>query len=126
MTGARATELLGAVDWTAILLGLWLGIGVLTAGHALLTRRDPRAAWGWIAACWLFPFAGPALYLLFGIERLRSQARRLGMHARDAGAIGPDHAQRFARGNTEADAIHGPVVLASAHEHTFLDRKVHF
>jgi cardiolipin synthase A/B len=91
MIQVRLFEWLGAVDWTAILLGLWLGIGVLAAGHALLTRRDPRAAWGWIAVCWLFPFAGPALYLLFGIERMRSQARRLGMHARDAGAIGPDH-----------------------------------
>lgn len=84
-------ELAQTLDWSAVFVGSWLGIGVLAAGHALLTRRDPRAAWGWIAVCWLFPFAGPALYLLFGIERMRSQARRLGMFSNQDGAVGAAH-----------------------------------
>ncbi len=81
-------------DWSSVALALWLAIGIGTAGHALLTRRDPRAAWGWIAVCWLFPFAGPLLYFFFGIDRIRMQARRLGLDAQVGdGAIGADHPQ---------------------------------
>lgn len=53
------------------LAALWAG------GHALLTSRDPRAAWGWIAVCLLFPLAGALLYYLFGINRVRHRARTL-------------------------------------------------
>ena len=52
-------------------------IAVAAAMHALLNKRDPRSAWGWIAVCWLFPFAGPTLYYLFGINRIETLARRL-------------------------------------------------
>lgn len=55
---------------------LLLGIAVLTAGHALLNKRDSKAAFGWIALCIMLPLAGPVLYLLFGINRVRSRARR--------------------------------------------------
>lgn len=79
--------------WRSALLALWLAIAIGAAGHALLTRRDPRAAWGWIAVCWLFPFAGPALYFLFGIDRIRTRARRLGMESRLGSASGPLHEQ---------------------------------
>lgn len=47
------------------------------AGHALLGKRDPRSALGWIGVCVLFPFAGPTLYFLFGINRVRTRARKL-------------------------------------------------
>lgn len=52
-------------------------IAATAATHALLTKRDPRAAWGWIAVCWLFPLAGAVLYYLFGINRVQTRARRL-------------------------------------------------
>jgi len=52
-----------------------VALAILTAGHALLQVRDPRAAWGWIAACWLAPVAGPLLYWLLGINRVRLRAR---------------------------------------------------
>ncbi|MDB5988499.1 MAG: cardiolipin synthetase 2 [Nevskia sp.] len=51
-------------------------IAALAASHALLTKRDPRSAWGWIAVCWLFPLAGAALYFVFGINRIYTRARR--------------------------------------------------
>ena len=51
----------------------------LTAVHALLFKRDPRAAFGWIAVCVLFPLAGPVLYLFFGLNRARGRAQRLGL-----------------------------------------------
>ena len=50
---------------------------VISAGHALLYKRDPRAALGWIAVCLMFPLAGPLLYFLFGINRVRTRAKKL-------------------------------------------------
>ena len=50
-----------------------------TALHALLYKRDSRAAFGWIAVCVLFPVGGPVLYLFFGLNRARGRARRLGL-----------------------------------------------
>lgn len=48
-----------------------------TALHALMHSRDPRAAWGWIAACGLAPILGSVLYLLLGVHRVSS--RRAGV-----------------------------------------------
>jgi len=48
-----------------------------TALHALLYKRDPRAAFGWIAVCVLAPIAGPVIYLFFGLNRARGKAQRL-------------------------------------------------
>lgn len=45
--------------------------------HAMLYKRDSRAAFGWIAMCVLLPVAGPILYLLLGINRIRRRAQRL-------------------------------------------------
>lgn len=70
------------------LAAFWAG------GHALLHARDPRAAWGWIAVCLLFPLAGALLYYLFGINRVRRRARSLlQIPEVAAGAIGPAAAE---------------------------------
>lgn len=45
--------------------------------HALLYKRDYRAALGWIGVSLLFPVAGPLLYFFFGVNRLRRRARKL-------------------------------------------------
>lgn len=60
-----------------LLIALHLTVALTTASHALLYKRDPRSAWGWIAACWLFPLAGAILYYLFGINRVQQKAQRL-------------------------------------------------
>ncbi len=60
---------------------LYSVIALSAASHALLNKRDPRSAWGWIAVCWLFPLAGALLYYLFGINRIHMRARRI---------VGPD------------------------------------
>jgi len=52
-------------------------ISPMAALHALMFKRDSRAALGWIALCLLLPVAGPVLYLLLGINRIRRRARRL-------------------------------------------------
>lgn len=78
------------IPWPGIALGLWAGVGVLAAAHALISKRDHRSAWGWIAVCWLFPLAGPFLYYLFGINRVKIAARELGVPAfRDAAPAAP-------------------------------------
>jgi cardiolipin synthase A/B len=59
------------------LIGLYAALAIGTAGHALLHKRDPRAAWGWIAVCWLFPLAGAVLYYLFGVNRIETRAQRV-------------------------------------------------
>lgn len=45
--------------------------GLVTSIHALLTKPDPRSALAWMSVAWLFPFGGPLLYGLLGINRVR-------------------------------------------------------
>ena len=59
-----------------ILIG---GIAVLSlggAGHALLFKRDPRSALGWIVVCITIPIAGPFFYWIMGVNRIRRKARQ--------------------------------------------------
>jgi cardiolipin synthase len=60
-----------------ILFLVVLLLAALAAYHALLNKRHPSAAFGWIAVCLLYPFLGPLLYFLFGINRVRTRARKL-------------------------------------------------
>ena len=52
-------------------------IATYTAIHALINKKDSRAAFGWIAVCYLLPLLGPFLYFLFGINRVRTRAKKL-------------------------------------------------
>jgi len=45
--------------------------------HALLTKRDSRAAFGWVAFCLFLPLFGPMIYLVFGINRIKARAHKL-------------------------------------------------
>lgn len=54
-----------------------LALAIISAGHALLYKRDPRAALGWIAISFAYPIVGPLLYFLFGINRIRTRAHQL-------------------------------------------------
>lgn len=45
--------------------------------HALLFKRDHRAALGWISVSILFPIIGPLLYFLFGVNRIQRRAREV-------------------------------------------------
>jgi cardiolipin synthase len=50
---------------------------LLVTAHALLNRRNVRAAIGWIGVAWLSPGVGPLLYFFFGINRVTRRALRL-------------------------------------------------
>ncbi|MEM9302613.1 MAG: phospholipase D-like domain-containing protein [Pseudomonadota bacterium] len=45
--------------------------------HALLNKRLPASALGWIAVSWMLPLYGVILYGLLGINRVRARARAL-------------------------------------------------
>jgi cardiolipin synthase len=49
----------------------------LASAHAVLHKRDTRAAVLWIGVIWLLPLLGPVLYLLLGINRVRRKAQIL-------------------------------------------------
>ena len=61
--------------WVPIILHLL--VAVFAAGHALVLKSDPRAALGWIVVCMMLPLLGPLLYFLFGINRVRTRAKKL-------------------------------------------------
>lgn len=60
-----------------VVLLVHAGFACIAAGHALLTRPDPRSAFSWILVCWVLPLGGPLLYAFFGINRVRTRARKL-------------------------------------------------
>ena len=64
-----------SLQWIVVIGVLAMSTGA--ALHALLYKREPAAAFAWIAGCLLFPVVGPILYLLIGINRIRARAQRL-------------------------------------------------
>ncbi len=46
-------------------------LSLLVSAHILLHKREVRAAIGWIGLVWLAPVVGSALYLVFGINRIK-------------------------------------------------------
>ena len=66
--------------WPHLAAGFDLCACLLASGHALLHKRDTRAATIWIGIVWMLPALGPALYLVFGVNRIRRRAVQLGMH----------------------------------------------
>ena len=45
--------------------------------HALHFKRRPQSAFAWIAVCLTLPLLGALLYYLFGINRVKTRARKL-------------------------------------------------
>ncbi len=73
------------------LAGAVILIGDVAAiGHAVLYKRDPRAAVGWIGIILVFPLGGAIIYLLLGINRIQRRAAHL--RGRPAPPdLAPDH-----------------------------------
>ena len=66
--------------WPHLVAGFDLLAAVLASCHALLNKRDSRAATLWIGIIWLMPVLGPVFYLVFGVNRIRRRAIKLGVH----------------------------------------------
>ena len=52
-------------------------IAVPTSIHAILHKRDPRAAVSWSGLIWLVPLGGALLYWMFGVNRVARRAGKL-------------------------------------------------
>jgi cardiolipin synthase len=63
--------------WPHAVAVLSLFSALLASAHAILHKRDTRAAVLWIAFIWFLPLLGPVLYLLLGINRVRRKAQSL-------------------------------------------------
>lgn len=59
---------------TIIIVPLLISTGA--AWHALLFKRDPRSALGWVVICLALPVIGAIFYFLFGVNRVRARAQR--------------------------------------------------
>src|ERR1700733_7413904 len=66
--------------WPHFAAGFDLVAALLASGHALLHKRDTRAATLWIGVVWLLPLLGPILYLVMGVNRIRRRAVKLAVH----------------------------------------------
>ncbi len=75
-----------------VVLAVAAAASVLAAGHALINKRDPRSSLGWIAVCLLAPGLGAVLYWMFGINRIRTRARKYQRRRPGLGAKGSSDA----------------------------------
>ena len=93
--------------WPQIAAGFDVVACALASGHALLHKRDHRAATIWIGVVWTLPGLGPLLYLALGVNRIRRHARKLGVHKNfsrpvpenlgDTEPAGAEHLKHIAR-----------------------------
>jgi cardiolipin synthase A/B len=75
------------INWLDIIFRFWPTLVVafhflaatLASVHALLNKRDTRAATLWVGMIWILPVIGPMLYLALGINRIRRRAISLGV-----------------------------------------------
>ena len=66
--------------WPHIVAGFHFLAALLASIHALLNKRDSRAASLWLGIIWFLPVFGPILYLALGVNRIRRRAISPGVH----------------------------------------------
>jgi cardiolipin synthase len=66
--------------WPHLIAGFHLLVAIPACLHALLHKRDARAATLWLGVIWLMPVLGSLLYFLLGVNRIRRRAIKLGVH----------------------------------------------
>ena len=66
--------------WPHLAAGFDLLAALLASFHALLNKRDSRAATLWLGLIWFLPLFGPVLYLALGVNRIRRRALSLAVH----------------------------------------------
>jgi cardiolipin synthase len=66
--------------WPHLAAGFDFLAALFASVHALLHKRDSRAATLWLGIIWFLPALGAILYLSLGVNRLRRRAIKLGVH----------------------------------------------
>lgn len=106
---------------------VWIGyalvavFAVVTAGHALVYKRDVRATIAWVGFILVLPLVGATLYWLFAINRIQRKAGRLRPTPAGAGGAknfrGVNPAGRFAALARLGNAVtHFPLTAGNALE----------
>jgi cardiolipin synthase A/B len=90
--------LLPALSAAAVVLA-----NLVATFHAVLRKRDARAAIAWVGLLWLVPVLGVLLYFLFGINRIRRKA--MAVH-RDRRRFASDSVHEV---NRDHPAVEGPL-----------------
>src|ERR1035437_5513702 len=60
--------------WQYALAALTLALSLFASGHAVLHKRDSRAAVLWVAFVWFIPLVGAVLYFIWGVNRIKRRA----------------------------------------------------
>ncbi|HKX61220.1 MAG TPA: phospholipase D-like domain-containing protein [Verrucomicrobiae bacterium] len=60
--------------WNWLVIVLTVVLALLAAGHAVLYRRESRAAVLWVGVIMLVPLIGATLYFILGVNRIRRRA----------------------------------------------------
>ncbi|MDQ8170111.1 MAG: PLDc N-terminal domain-containing protein, partial [Gemmatimonadota bacterium] len=68
--------------------------------HAVLRKRDVRAAIGWVGLIWLAPWIGAIVYAAFGLNRIKRRASQLHRQRRRL-PLSTTAAMRIARAKRE-------------------------
>ncbi len=63
--------------WPYLTAAVHAVISLVASGHAVLHKRDTRAAIGWVGAIWLSPILGTLFYVWLGVNRIHRRARAL-------------------------------------------------
>ncbi len=63
--------------WPYLALLLDVVVAAVASSHAVLHKRDSRAAIAWVGLIWLAPVIGACLYVWLGINRIQRRARSL-------------------------------------------------
>src|SRR5690554_6329382 len=90
-----------------VILSIHAVVMLLALVHVLIYKRDHRAALGWIGIIMVFPVAGPLLYFIFGINRIRAVARHFSGHRLPFLHFGFERAKRLHR---EVDSNDPPLL----------------
>ena len=93
--------------WPHLAAGFDFLAALLASIHALLHKRDSRAATLWLGFIWFLPLFGSILYLALGVNRIRRRALSLGVHKTFSRPIPedlgePQHAGRRTSENARA------------------------
>ena len=65
--------------WAFLISLLQIVLASCVTVHAVLRKRDTRAAIGWTALAWLAPYIGSLAYLVLGINRISRAGTRMGL-----------------------------------------------
>ena len=119
-------HILDTLDILIVIIAVILA--VVSAGHALLKKSDPRSALVWVVICLVLPIAGPFFYWSLGANRIyrrtrkwRKSGRRLGggeISPRDAGhtaaeTLSPEAQHLSALRRLSDHVVHAPLLAGN-------------